>query len=182
MKPVWALPEVTWTSLMPSMSRSTSSTFTAAALASARLVPAGRTCRTVMLFSPERPSRSVASSGVMAAVPPRTRTAAMSVTTGCFWVLLRIGKVAALQRACAARPRAPWQRFPGRRLGVRRRRCRRVSGGTSTPERERWSATPAVRKAARWSPSGRRAGTARRRVRRRRRWEGRRPRWSGWMP
>ncbi|MCY1376702.1 hypothetical protein D9M69_642130 [compost metagenome] len=91
-KPVCAFPDVTCTSLMPSMFRSTSSTFTAAALVSVRLVPAGRTCRTVMLFSPERPSRSVASSGVIAAVPPSTRTAAMSVTTGCFCVLSRTGR------------------------------------------------------------------------------------------
>ena len=91
-KPVWALPVVTWTSLTPSISRRTSSTLTAEALASARLVPAGSACRTVMLFSPELPSRSVASSGVMAAVPARTSAAAIRVTTGCFWVLVRIGR------------------------------------------------------------------------------------------
>ena len=91
-KPVWALPVVTWTSLIPSMPRRTFSTLTAAALPSARLVPAGRACFTVMLFSPERPSRSVASSGDIATVPPRTRTAATRVMTGCRWVLVRIGR------------------------------------------------------------------------------------------
>ncbi len=91
-KPVWALPVVTWTSLTPSMLPQDVLDLDGGALASARLVPAGRACRTVMLFSPELPSRSVASSGVMAAVPPSTSTAAIRVTTGCFWVLVRTGR------------------------------------------------------------------------------------------
>ena len=68
-------------------------------LVSCRLVPAGRTWRTVMLFSPELPSRSVASSGVMATVPPRTKDGGDRVMTGCFWVLVKDRKVAALQAA-----------------------------------------------------------------------------------
>ena len=91
-KPVWALPVVDWTSLIPSMPRRTSSTRMADALASARLVPAGRACLTVMLFSPERPSRSVASSGDIATVPPSTSAAATSVRTGCRCVPARTGR------------------------------------------------------------------------------------------
>ncbi|CAH0309136.1 hypothetical protein SRABI128_04446 [Microbacterium sp. Bi128] len=91
-KPVWALPVVAWTSLIPSMPRRVSSTRIAEALASSRLVPAGRACLTVMLFSPERPRRSVASSGDIATVPASTRAAATRVRTGCRCVPDRTGR------------------------------------------------------------------------------------------
>ena len=52
-----------------------------------------------MLFSPERPSRSVASSGDIAAVPPSTRTAATSVTHRVPLGFGQDGQIAALEAA-----------------------------------------------------------------------------------
>ena len=45
-----------------------------------------------MLFWPELAEQVRGEQGDMAAVPPKTRTAATIVMTGCFWVLDRMGK------------------------------------------------------------------------------------------
>ena len=91
-KPPEPLPTVTWTSVTPSMPRSTFSTLAEASSVTERLVPAGKSCWTVTLFWPVSPSKLVGSRGVMAKVAAKMIPPARRVTTGCFCVLERIGR------------------------------------------------------------------------------------------